>query len=124
MIISVVAVICYKKGGVLHGVMFTCCDCLKKGRGGIRREGCVCPPPPCTDLCLLSVLFSAGSTVGPLPPNNPKRPGAGEVELGAGMYDHNIIIGSRRGKEREAHLLSQLHGDTTSSKLVSLLVWV
>ena len=77
------------------------------------------PPPPCTDLCLLSVLFSAGSTVGPLPPNNPKRPGAGEVELGAGMYDH--IIGSRRGKEREAHLLSQLHGDT---KLVSLLVWV
>ena len=68
--------------------------------------------------------------MGPLSPNNPdtaaaaalasghyeKGPDAGEVELGAGMYDR---IGSRTGKEREAHLMSQLQDEATYSKLVS-----
>ena len=47
------------------------------------------------------------------------RPDAGEVGLEPGMYDR---IGTRTGKEREAHPMSQLQDEATHSKLVSWLV--
>ena len=79
-------------------------------------------------------LLSNSPIVGPLPPNNPdtaaaaaldsghyeKGPDAGEVGLEPGMYDH---IGSRIGKEREAHPMSPLQDEATYSKLVRWLVF-
>ena len=67
------------------------------------------PSPNNPDTAAVAALASGHYEMGP---------DAGEVGLEPGMYDR---IGSRTGKEREAHPMSQLQGDETYSKLVSWL---